>query len=193
MGNREDLLAGAKRCLVEKGWGATTVRDIATAAGGISHAAIGYHFGSKDALLHAALVDAMDDWGDQIGDTLASDGDAEQAWQRVIDSVSTNRELFIASVELMLQAHRFPELRRHLTSAQEEGRRGLAARLIGVDEADVPDETVRTIGSVHLALFSGLVMQTLADPEHAPTGAEIIAGLRALVAVETPHSGATFP
>ncbi|MGH4006514.1 MAG: TetR family transcriptional regulator, partial [Pseudonocardiaceae bacterium] len=44
MGNREDLLAGAKRCLYEKGYGRTTARDIAAAAGGVSLAAIGYHF-----------------------------------------------------------------------------------------------------------------------------------------------------
>ena len=59
MGNREDLLAGAKRCLIERGWAHTTVRDIASAAG-VSHAAIGYHFGSKDALLTQALVEAVD-------------------------------------------------------------------------------------------------------------------------------------
>ncbi|WP_031080407.1 TetR family transcriptional regulator, partial [Streptomyces sp. NRRL WC-3549] len=40
MGNREDLLKGAKQCLVERGWARTTVRDIAAAAG-VSHAAIG--------------------------------------------------------------------------------------------------------------------------------------------------------
>ncbi len=58
MGNREDLLAGARRCLFEKGYSCTTVRDIATAAGGVSMAAIGYHFGSKEALLNEALAEA---------------------------------------------------------------------------------------------------------------------------------------
>ena len=32
MGNREDLLAGAKKCLYEKGYARTTARDIASAA-----------------------------------------------------------------------------------------------------------------------------------------------------------------
>ena len=53
MGNREDLLAGAKRCLYEKGYASTTARDIATASG-TSLAAIGYHFGSKEALMNQA-------------------------------------------------------------------------------------------------------------------------------------------
>jgi AcrR family transcriptional regulator len=33
VGNREDLIAGAKRCLLEKGYVRTTVRDIAAASG----------------------------------------------------------------------------------------------------------------------------------------------------------------
>ena len=33
MGNREDLLAGAKKCLYEKGYARTTARDIAPRPG----------------------------------------------------------------------------------------------------------------------------------------------------------------
>ena len=58
MGNREELLRGAKQSLVENGWGRSTVRAIADAAG-VSHAAIGYHFGSREALLTQALETAM--------------------------------------------------------------------------------------------------------------------------------------
>lgn len=61
MGNREDLLAGARRCLEEKGYLRTTVRDIATASK-VSMAAIGYHFGSREVLLNQALFAAMDEW-----------------------------------------------------------------------------------------------------------------------------------
>jgi AcrR family transcriptional regulator len=42
VGNREQLLEAAKRCLYEKGYSRTTARDIATAAN-VSLAAIGYH------------------------------------------------------------------------------------------------------------------------------------------------------
>ncbi|MGH3910201.1 MAG: TetR/AcrR family transcriptional regulator, partial [Pseudonocardiaceae bacterium] len=65
MGNREALLAGAKQCLYEKGYGRTTARDIA-AASGVSLAAIGYHFGSKEALLNAALMQATMEWGEEL-------------------------------------------------------------------------------------------------------------------------------
>jgi len=57
MGNREELLVGAKRCLREKGLSRTTARDL-SAASGVSLAAIGYHFGSKEALLSQAMIEA---------------------------------------------------------------------------------------------------------------------------------------
>ena len=63
MGNREALLEGAKRCLLEKGYSRTTARDIAEAAG-VSLAAIGYHYGSKESLLEQAFMVAMEEWFD---------------------------------------------------------------------------------------------------------------------------------
>src|SRR5258707_11219759 len=63
MGNREALLEAAKRCLIEKGYARTTARDIADAAG-VSLAAIGYHYGSKESLLEQAFMAAMEEWFD---------------------------------------------------------------------------------------------------------------------------------
>ena len=66
MGNREVLLAAAKRCIYEKGYARTTARDV-TSAAGVSLAAIGYHFGSLEALMSAALIEAIEDWSDESG------------------------------------------------------------------------------------------------------------------------------
>ena len=71
-------------------------------------------------------------------------------------------------------------MRKHLADGQEEGRRGAAAGLAGVPESDVDEESVRAIGSVQMALISGVMVQWLIDPERAPTGADIVAGLRAM-------------
>ena len=72
MGNREALLAGAQRCLYEKGCARTTARDIASASG-VSLAAIGYHFGSMEALLNAAMIQAIEQWGQEISRALAAE------------------------------------------------------------------------------------------------------------------------
>ncbi|AIA01006.1 transcriptional regulator [Streptomyces noursei ZPM] len=157
MGNREDLLAGAKQCLIERGWARTTVRDIATAAG-VSHAAIGYHFGSKDALLTQALVQAVDELDEELRPRTSSDR-PEERWQALIDSFTTHRALWVAQLEAAVQAERSPEVRAHLAEGQRQGREGLG-------------------GSVPLALLSGLMLQWLVDPEHAPSGAEVVEELR---------------
>ncbi|MEV0233431.1 TetR/AcrR family transcriptional regulator [Nonomuraea sp. NPDC050786] len=187
MGNREDLLAGARRCLVEKGWARTTVRDISAAAG-VSMAAIGYHFGSREALLNAALVESMREWGDQVGAAMAAAGDADAApaerfqalWEQLIASIGEHRTLWLANLEALVQAEHSPELREQLVAGQREGRRGMAAHLADGDEADLAEREVRTVGSVHLALLLGVMVQWLNDPGQAPTAAEILAGLRTL-------------
>ncbi|UOZ10702.1 TetR/AcrR family transcriptional regulator [Amycolatopsis sp. WQ 127309] len=161
MGNREDLLAGAKQCLVERGWARTTVRDIAAAAG-VNHAAIGYHFGSRDALLTQALVEAVDELGVELAGRATADT-PEQGWQVLIDTFTTHRALWVAQVEALVQAERSPEVREHLARGQQKGRGALG-------------------GSVPLALMTGLMLQWLADPERAPSGEDVVAELRSLTA-----------
>ena len=109
MGNREALLAGAKRCLIEKGYARTTARDIA-AASGVSLAAIGYHFGSKDALMNQAIYEFVGEWGDEVERALSAEGalDAEplkrfeSIMARTIESFSgPARGMWAAQLELM--------------------------------------------------------------------------------------------
>lgn len=191
MGNREDLLAGARRCLEQTGWARTTVRDIATASGGVSMAAIGYHFGSREALLNAALIESIDDWGTRLGRTLASFGAAgsspaeryEAMWAAVIESFTTDRTLWMATMEALLQAEHSDDLRRYLAGGQAQGRQGMAALLRGVPEDGIDTATARTLGAVQMALFTGVMTQWLTDPGQAPTAAEVVAGLGALTGV----------
>lgn len=190
MGNREDLLAGAKQCLRERGWARTTVRDIAAAAGGVSHAAIGYHFGSREVLLTAAFTEALDEWGMEIGRAQQSSlgpnaGDRERyvaMWSEMIKSFTSNRALWTASAEAFVQSEHNESLREHLAAAVHEGRRGMAATLAGIAEEDVEENAVRTVGSVSMALISGIMLQCLVDDERAPTAAEIVEGIQVIVA-----------
>ncbi|MET7398979.1 TetR family transcriptional regulator [Dactylosporangium sp. NPDC005572] len=177
MGNREDLLAGAKRCLLEKGYAQTTVRDIASAAG-VSMAAIGYHYGSREALLTAAMFDALQDWGAEMERLLGS-GDYVTEWRQIIGSFTTHRALWVATIEAFLQAERSPELRAQLAAGQWAGLRSYTAGL--VDE--VTEESIRTVGAIQLALISGVMVQWILDPQHAPRAEEVVAGLRALAAI----------
>ncbi|KIF05707.1 TetR family transcriptional regulator [Streptomyces sp. RSD-27] len=184
MGNREDLLAGARRCLEEKGYLRTTVRDIASAAQ-VSMAAIGYHFGSREVLLNQALFAAMEEWAAGAG-RLVGQGDTREAryadtWDRKIRDFGEMRWLWTASVEAFVHAQSSPELLAILAEGQRRNRRMVAAALRGVPEDAVSEEDVRSLGSLHIALLSGVMVQVLTDPEQAPTGAELAQGLRTMV------------
>ncbi|OLT32577.1 TetR family transcriptional regulator [Actinomadura sp. CNU-125] len=191
MGNREDLLAGAKRCLREKGYDRTSVRDIATAAG-VSTAAIGYHYGSREALLDQALFELLDEWGDSIGRALAPEpGDDPAAgfarmWDGLIEEFAAHPDLWVASVELFLQAQRNPAVRARLAEGVQGGWRGMAGILRSTPEDAVPDHAARTLGMAQTALMSGVMIQSLSDPENAPTSAEVLEGLRALAEIAGP-------
>ncbi|MEU4423410.1 TetR/AcrR family transcriptional regulator [Actinoplanes sp. NPDC024001] len=185
MGNREDLLGAAKQCLREKGYDRTSVRDIATAAG-VSTAAIGYHYGSREALLTQALFAILDEWGDSLGRALApaAGDDAvrgfQRMWESLIEQFAAHPDLWLATVELFLQAQRQPGLRTQLAGGMAEGRRGMAGILQSVPEREVTDRSARTLGMVQSALMSGVMVQSLSDPANAPTAEEVLAGLREL-------------
>ncbi|HET6295263.1 MAG TPA: TetR family transcriptional regulator [Kribbella sp.] len=188
MGNREDLLAGAKRCLREKGYDRTSVRDIATAAG-VSMAAIGYHYGSREALLSQALFDLLDEWGDSLGRALTPGGgdDAargfERMWDGLIEQFAAHPDLWLATVELFLQAQRQPALRSQLAGGVAQGWRGMAGILQSVPEEAVSDHSTRTLGMIQTALMTGVMIQSLSNPANAPTSAEVLEGLRALAKI----------
>ena len=181
VGNREKLLDGALACLYQKGYAHTTARDIASAAG-VSLAAIGYHFGSTEALLSAALVQAMQRWGEELERALVDERDGSlprdrrrsAIWKRVIASVETNRPLWAVQFELVNEIQRKPELAEHFAGAQMAAREGLAELLEGIDPAAEPERAQR-VGAFYQALLTGVVVQHLVDPTHALQAAELAA------------------
>ncbi|MER5640376.1 TetR/AcrR family transcriptional regulator [Kitasatospora sp. NPDC002227] len=184
MGNREDLLAGAKTCLYEKGYGRTTARDIATAAK-VSLAAIGYHFGSKEALLNAAMLEAVGEWGEAVQaalsaaatETLTPEERFAVTWERVGGTFVEYRGLWAAQFEAIAQIDRTPELKDAFGGVQRVARLALTAMFQG--QEDVPgSEDDYLLGTFYQALLAGYAIQWLVDVDQAPTGADFLAGLR---------------
>lgn len=115
MGHREDLLEGAKRCLLEKGYARTTARDI-VAASGTNLASIGYHYGSKEALLNLAFLKVTEEWGDVLTEEEEREesDDASRppldqfrdTWRRVIDSFEEARSVWQLQMEVVSRIDR---------------------------------------------------------------------------------------
>jgi AcrR family transcriptional regulator len=185
MGNREDLIAGAKRCLIEKGYAQTTARDIASASG-VSLAAIGYHFGSKDALMNQAIYEAIGDWGEEVERALSEEGVPtddplrrfESIMERTIASFGgPGGGLWAAQIELVSLLGRNEELRTFLASVQRDAADGLAELFLGIDPAQDP-ESARTAGSVLHAMFIGIMVKWFMNPKQALSAHELAEGMR---------------
>ncbi|MGW3663263.1 TetR/AcrR family transcriptional regulator [Streptomyces sp. NPDC005141] len=187
MGHREDLLEGAKRCLLDKGFVRTTARDIVKESG-TNLASIGYHYGSKDALLTQAFVELIQEWGEKFDPAAAREaepgGSVERfhsVWARMLESFEDFRPLWAASMEIATQGDRVPELRDLMAKAQIEGRSGLVAMFTGRDEETLDDATVKSLGGFYQALLNGLMVQWLFDPASASTADELTDGLRRVI------------
>ncbi|MFF4368906.1 TetR/AcrR family transcriptional regulator [Streptomyces sp. NPDC001594] len=183
MGHREDLLEGAKKCLTEKGFVRTTARDIVSASG-TNLASIGYHYGSKDALLTKAFIALIEEWGQGRQAGLEGAGGSLERLRALWDGVVAEHDaagpVWAASLEVALSRDQKPELKSMLAASQLEGRRGLIAMMTGTPEEQLTERDERTLGAVYQALLNGLMVQWLFDPASAPSGEEFTEGLRRL-------------
>jgi AcrR family transcriptional regulator len=192
MGHREDLLAGARRCLEERGYARTTARDL-VAASGTNLASIGYHFGSKEALLNEAIAASFEEWARRVHE-LAFGGNGIQSggvqsiqssdptvlmgatYSAMLASFAEYRGLAVAFVEALAQAERQPALRTQLAKAYADGRTQVAAMITGL-LGDLPAERARALASFQIAICDGLLVQWLLDPDATPSGPALAGAL----------------
>ncbi|MFV8187019.1 MULTISPECIES: TetR/AcrR family transcriptional regulator [unclassified Streptomyces] len=184
MGHREDLLEGAKRCLLQKGFLRTTARDVVKESG-TNLASIGYHYGSKDALLaqaYLALVEEMSFEGEAgVGGAPGSLERFRAVWSNIVDSMRRPGSLWRLSMEIVTMGDQLPEVRDQLSRAQREGGRGLVSLMTSVPEEEISDETADTLGRFYMTLMSGLISQWTFDPKTAPDAETLTEGLRQIV------------
>lgn len=183
MGHREDLLAGARRCLEKRGYARTTARDL-VAESGTNLASIGYHFGSKEALLNEALGASFLEWAERVRTlALAIEPSGEPmdmlaaSWEAMLASFAEYRGLAVAFTEALAQAERQPVLRAQLAEIYAQSRAAAAAMIsetIGVPEGP----QASALASFQIVMCDGLLVQWLLDPDATPSGAELTGALR---------------
>ena len=187
VGHREQLLEAARRLLVERGSARITARDL-VAESGTNLGSIGYHFGSKDALINAAIEAAFDDWADQLIALVMSDPDATPiergmaTWLTALDSLPDRKPILQAFVDCIAQAQRVPALRAQLAAHYNKARTRVA-ELVAVslgDDMPADDPRCRAIATFVISVLDGLTLQWLIDPEHSPSSDELRDGLLAL-------------
>lgn len=180
MGNREDLLAGARECLLDKGYLQTTARDIAQASG-VSLAAIGYHFGTKEALLQQAMMEMNAEWMQRILEFVASrtptDGpDIEQfrdMFALMIKSSEFDKRLLQVSVETLLNVDPSAMVVPHLEAGMKCAQDSLLTCL-GFDAINLDENDRQRLGATLHAMMMGVRVMHAIKP-HAAPGADDLA------------------
>jgi AcrR family transcriptional regulator len=184
--HREQLLQGAIECLRTKGYSRTTARDIAAAAGA-NLASIGYHFGSKEALLNEAILRTCDQWTERLGEAAFS-GDANSpldqmsaSWVAMRESFNELRPVLVGLIEAVAQSAWSDELRDKLAAHYLASRERVAAMVrqsLG-EELERDGVDPRVVASFLIAVCDGLVLQWLLDPEQTPSGEQLTSSLGA--------------
>jgi AcrR family transcriptional regulator len=194
VGHREQLLIAARRLLEEQGYAHITARDL-VAASDTNLASIGYHFGSKAALLNAAIEASFEDWAEQLAAFVMSDPNATPlqragaTWVASLDDIPRRRSILQAYVEALAQALRVPELRAQLAGHYQRARTRVATLVAQSlrDGSTADDPGCRAVATLVIAACDGLALQALLDPDHSPSPDDLAAGLAAVLAASIPQ------
>jgi AcrR family transcriptional regulator len=180
------LLAAAKRCLRERGYTQTTARDL-VAESRTNLGSIGYHFGSKEALLNEALAELFVEWSERMTDAATADATAAvlqrvaAAWVTMLDDMPSQRPLLLAFVDSLGPTLRSPALQRRLAKNYRATRKSVAEVVYDVlgAQAVAAGADPEVIAAFLIAVCDGFVLQFLVDPASCPSGEQLVAALGA--------------
>ena len=184
MSHRDLLLDAARRLVKERGYARVSARDL-VAASGTNLGSIGYHFGSKEALLQEAIGALFDEWTEHLGRAALADATMPPlqrvvtSWRTMLLEFGTVRALFLADLEAITAAERSEPLRRRIAEHYDASRRTVAAMVLeALPDAREQGLDAEAVGALLLAVADGLMLQHLIDPERAPSADRLDEALR---------------
>lgn len=145
---RATLLDAAERMFTDRGYRGASLEEIALSAG-FSKGAVYSNFGSK-AELFLELMDRRAEREEQQAEPGSTPG-ADQGWA-------------LATLDFYVEAVRDAGIRSSLAQRYDAARTRIAARL-GRDAAPPKWATWDEVGTIAMALGSGLIIQSVIDPE----------------------------
>jgi AcrR family transcriptional regulator len=182
--HRDALLEAARRLILEKGFAATTARDL-VAASDTNLGSIGYHFGSREALLSQAIEELFDEWTELLAGAAFLEQGASPlerltaTWKATLDTLGEHQGLIRAFVEALAHAERSPEFR----ELMRDHYRRTQGRIASLVEAALgPDAVAKgadpmVVALFAIAVFDGLAVQFRIAPEDTPSGEQLVNAL----------------
>ncbi|MFL9990055.1 transcriptional regulator, TetR family [Burkholderia sp. GAS332] len=187
---RAHLLAAAKRLFVERGFGATSLRDIAAEAG-YTQGAFYSNFASKEDLFVELMRERsktqMTDIARTLSDPSASADDILNALEIWAQTLDAEPEWSVLGVEFKLQGRRNPVFATASQALLDAHRDGLAYCIgqIFARLDRVPPESPTVLAASFMGLSQGLALQRSMLSE-VPIGHMIMVFLRSLLAAAAP-------
>jgi AcrR family transcriptional regulator len=176
--HREALLQAATKLLHERGHAGITARDL-VAASGTNLGSIGYHFGSKDALLNEAAGLALEEWVREIGRAIRLDEGVPPARRLahslaiVLDEFEEMRPYFLTFIETVARGARSPVIREQLTAHYRKQRARVAEMVTESFTGELNEAEAEHLASVLMGVSDGLMLQALVDPDSVPSSDEL--------------------
>ena len=166
----------------QSGRGDITARDL-VAASDTNLGSISYHFGSKEALLDEAAKLVFEEWAKTVASTISADRDAPPAkrlartLEMILDDFDAMRPYFLGFIQIVAGSERSPETRKQLVAHYRKQRDTVTAMITESLSVDVDPEDARHIASLLMSVSDGLMLQSLIDPDSAPTSRQLTLAL----------------
>jgi AcrR family transcriptional regulator len=172
---REALLDAAITVVARRGLRYLTYRSVATEAG-VTHGLVAHHFGSRDALLLAALQHSVERSID-VTALRTPGGSPEDFVRGFADMVERDPDLHAFQYEVLLESRRSAEAREHAAELYASYRTAAREGLAQLGIADGP------LADLVFAALDGLVFQQVTVGSAAVTEAAVDALRRLLAAI----------
>lgn len=166
----------------QAGRGDITARDL-VAASNTNLGSISYHFGSKDALLDEAAKLVFEEWALTVARTVNAEPDAPpsrrfaRSLEMILDDFDEMRPYFLGFIQIVAGSERSPETREQLIAHYRKQRETVTTMIVESLSDDVDQEDARHIASLLMAVSDGLMLQSLIDPDSAPTSLQLTLAL----------------
>lgn len=164
---KESLLRAAVAVVAAKGLRGLTYRSVAEAAG-VNNTLVAHHFGSRDALIAAAL-----DWAAEQSISASRLREAaalgHSFTESLLELLLAEPELQVFQYEMILEARRRPELAEAVSALYENYVSALAE---GLSAAGLT-HNVQVVARTLFASLDGLVLQYLAGVDRAVIAASL--------------------
>jgi len=187
--HRARLLQAARELLREREYANISARDL-VAASDTNLGSIGYHFGSKEALLNEAIGLAFEDWAEAVGGAIRGRKNAGPAelirdlLRVALDEFDAMRPYYQAFIEALARSSRSPQLREQLAAHYRRQRDRFAGWILEATGETLSPQEARHLASMMLGTADGLMIQAFIDPEDVPSSSELArAGAKAFAGI----------